>query len=61
MIFLLWGKPATIIKPWLSNGAEALEASHPSPLSAHRGFLECGHFKKTNELLLKKERKEIDW
>lgn len=40
-----------------------LRSPHPSPLSAHRGFFECGHFRKTNEWL--RERYgvdgEIDW
>lgn len=40
-----------------------LQAVHPSPLSASRGWFECGHFKKTNEWLVKTygEGSEIDW
>jgi uracil-DNA glycosylase len=36
---------------------------HPSPLSASRGFFECGHFRKTNEWLVQRygEGAEIDW
>jgi uracil-DNA glycosylase len=38
-----------------------LKAPHPSPLSAHRGFLGCGHFKVANEYLTEHGRGEIDW
>jgi len=38
-----------------------LEAPHPSPLSAHRGFLGCKHFSKTNNYLEKHGKKPIDW
>ena len=38
-----------------------LESSHPSPLSANRGFFGCGHFKKVNQILKKLGKKEIDW
>ena len=35
-----------------------LEAPHPSPLSARRGFFGCGHFSKTNQLLLQQGDKK---
>ncbi|MDD9834516.1 uracil-DNA glycosylase, partial [Escherichia coli] len=38
-----------------------LKAPHPSPLSAHRGFLGCGHFKQTNNLLAQQGRTLINW
>jgi uracil-DNA glycosylase len=40
-----------------------LKSAHPSPLSAHRGFLDNGHFKKTNEWLKERygDEGEIDW
>jgi uracil-DNA glycosylase len=38
-----------------------LEAPHPSPLSAHRGFLGCGHFVQANEYLQAHGRQPIDW
>jgi uracil-DNA glycosylase len=38
-----------------------LEAPHPSPFSAHSGFFGCGHFKKVNEILREKGKKEIRW
>jgi len=52
LVFLLWGsfarKKKNIIK---GNGHLILEAPHPSPLSAHRGFIGCGHFSKANAFL----------
>jgi uracil-DNA glycosylase len=38
-----------------------LEAPHPSPLSAHRGFLGCGHFALANAYLSEHHRQPIDW
>jgi uracil-DNA glycosylase len=38
-----------------------LKAPHPSPLSAHRGFIGCGHFSKTNEYLVRHGMTPIDW
>ncbi|CEI86215.1 Putative Uracil-DNA glycosylase [Rhizopus microsporus] len=38
-----------------------LKSVHPSPLSAHKGFLQCGHFKKANEYLNEHAREMIDW
>lgn len=62
LIFLLWGTPAQR----KGNNIDAtkhsvLKAPHPSPLSAHRGFLGCKHFSKTNEILKAMGQKEIDW
>jgi uracil-DNA glycosylase len=34
---------------------------HPSPLSASRGFFDCGHFKKANEILKELGKDEINW
>lgn len=62
IIFLLWGSPAQrkgqIIDP---NRHYILKAPHPSPLSAHRGFMGCRHFSQTNELLEKQGKTPIDW
>lgn len=62
VVFLLWGKPAEnkekLIK---SNLHLILKSSHPSPLSARRGFLGCSHFSKANEFLVSKGRKPINW
>ena len=38
-----------------------LEAPHPSPLSAYRGFFGCHHFSKTNEFLVQNGLDPIDW
>ena len=38
-----------------------LEAPHPSPLSAYRGFFGCRHFSKTNEFLIQNGLEPIDW
>lgn len=52
VVFLLWGAPARAKKALITNPAHTiLEAPHPSPLSAHYGFLGCRHFSKTNLIL----------
>ncbi|HBE87473.1 MAG TPA: uracil-DNA glycosylase [Lachnoclostridium sp.] len=52
MVFLLWGRPAQNKKVMLTNPRHLiLEAPHPSPLSAYRGFFGCKHFSKTNAYL----------
>ena len=38
-----------------------LKAAHPSPFSAYRGFFGCNHFSKTNEILKKEGKQEINW
>ncbi|AIX49035.1 uracil-DNA glycosylase [Pantoea eucrina] len=62
MIFLLWGshaqKKGSIID---AQRHHVLKAPHPSPLSAHRGFLGCRHFSQTNALLSKAGETPIDW
>ena len=62
VIFLLWGahaqKKGQIID---TKRHHVLKAPHPSPLSAHRGFLGCGHFSQTNLLLEQQGQKPIDW
>ena len=62
LIFMLWGAFAQK-KTLLINDKEhhILKASHPSPLSAYRGFLGCKHFSKTNKILIKNHQKPIDW
>ncbi|WP_373567109.1 uracil-DNA glycosylase [Pseudidiomarina homiensis] len=54
VVFLLWGAHAQKKGALIDRQRHhVLTAVHPSPLSAHRGFLTCGHFKRTNELLSK--------
>jgi len=38
-----------------------LTAPHPSPLSAHRGFIGCGHFSRANNWLSERGQAPIDW
>ena len=62
VIFLLWGSHAQKKGQHIdANKHFILTAPHPSPLSAHRGFLDCHHFSTTNELLLQQGKKPIDW
>lgn len=61
-VFLLWGSHAQKKAGFIDRTKHlVLEAPHPSPLSAHRGFLGCGHFKKANEYLTSHKRHEINW
>ena len=62
VVFLLWGANARSKKPLIDAKKHLiLECAHPSPLSAYNGFFGCGHFKKTNEYLIKNGKKPIDW
>lgn len=62
LVFLLWGayarKKSALIDP---SKHCILTAAHPSPLSAHRGFLECQHFSQTNHKLRTWGKSPIDW
>ena len=62
LVFLLWGAHAQ--KKGLTIDRRrhlVLEAPHPSPLSAHRGFFGCKHFSKTNTFLRERRDLEIQW
>ena len=62
IVYLLWGKPAQMKKSMLNNPKHLiLEAPHPSPLSAYRGFFGCQHFSKTNTFLIENGLTPIDW
>ena len=62
IVYLLWGKPAQMKKSMLNNPKHLiLEAPHPSPLSAYRGFFGCQHFSKTNTFLKENGLTPIDW
>jgi uracil-DNA glycosylase len=62
MVFILWGKPAQMKKKFLNNPKHLIiEAPHPSPLSAYRGFFGSKPFSKANEFLIRNGIKAIDW
>jgi len=62
LVFMLWGAHAQAKRALVDGRAHCvLEAPHPSPLSAHRGFLGCGHFAQANAYLEAQGRAPIDW
>lgn len=62
MVFILWGKPAQSKKSMLDPDKHLiLEAPHPSPLSAYRGFFGSKPFSKTNAYLTAHGLEPIDW
>lgn len=62
IVFLLWGSYAQKKTAFIDPQKHLiLKAVHPSPLSAHRGFIGCGHFGQTNEYLKSKGLKPINW
>ncbi|MCH8497105.1 MAG: uracil-DNA glycosylase [Marinobacter sp.] len=62
VVFMLWGRYAHKKGRVIDRRRHCvLEAPHPSPLSAHRGFLGCGHFRKANEWLQSRQRTPVDW
>ena len=62
LVFLLWGSYAQAKGRLIDSRRHlVLHAPHPSPLSAHRGYLGCGHFSKTNNHLQEHGQSPIDW
>lgn len=62
LIFLLWGNYAQAKEILIDPSRHyILKAAHPSPFSAGKGFFGCNHFSKTNEILKKLNKTEIDW
>ncbi|PHH75987.1 hypothetical protein CDD82_4199 [Ophiocordyceps australis] len=64
VVFMAWGTPAgKRVQKVDKQRHLVLQSVHPSPLSASRGFFECGHFKKANEWLVTRygHDGEIDW
>ncbi len=62
VVFLFWGSYAQKKGALIDRSKHlVLQAPHPSPLSAHRGFLGCGHFKKANDYLAANGATPIDW
>lgn len=62
VVFMLWGKFAQEKQKLIDVSKHLLlKAPHPSPLSAHQGFLGCGHFSTCNQYLVKHGVDPIDW
>ncbi|HEX4875231.1 MAG TPA: uracil-DNA glycosylase [Chitinophagaceae bacterium] len=62
VVFMLWGKFAQEKKVLIDETKHlVLKAAHPSPLSAHNGFLGCRHFSKANQWLINKGIDPVDW
>jgi uracil-DNA glycosylase len=64
VVFLAWGTPAgKRVQKVDKQRHLVLQSVHPSPLSASRGFFDCGHFKKANTWLISRygDDGEIDW
>lgn len=60
--FFLWGAQARRKGQGIDRDRHlVLTAPHPSPLSAHRGFLGCRHFSQANDWLQARGRSPIDW
>lgn len=62
LVFLLWGSYAQAKGKLIDRQRHlVLKAPHPSPLSAHRGFIGCGHFSRANEYLRDRGHGAVDW
>lgn len=61
-VFMLWGSYAQKKAAFVDEGKhKVLKSVHPSPLSAHRGFMGCRHFSQANAFLESKGLEPIDW
>lgn len=62
LVFMLWGRFAQEKELLIdSNKHLILKAAHPSPFSAHQGFMGCKHFSKTNAYLIQNGISPINW
>ena len=62
LVFLLWGSYAQRKGALIDRSRHCvLQAPHPSPLSAHRGFIGCGHFSAANRYLTDRGGPPMDW
>jgi uracil-DNA glycosylase len=62
LVFMLWGSNAQTKGKLIDTRRHlVLKAPHPSPLSAHRGFIGCGHFSAANDYLVKHGIAPVDW
>ena len=62
VVFILWGNDAKKYQKKINNNEHlVLTSSHPSPLSAYKGFFGCRHFSKCNNYLIANDKKPINW
>ncbi len=62
LVFLLWGSYAQAKGKRIDTTRHrVLKAPHPSPLSAYRGFIGCGHFSRANDFLARRGIAPVDW
>ena len=62
LVFILWGKHAQAKNQIIDNSKHlVISSTHPSPLSAHRGFFGSKPFSQTNKFLISKNINEINW
>lgn len=61
IVFILWGNFAKSYKPMIAPHHFVVESTHPSGLSANRGFFGSKPFSKTNNLLIQSGQTPIDW
>jgi uracil-DNA glycosylase len=60
MVAILWGRNARNLRPMLGDVA-CIESAHPSPLSAHNGFLGSRPFSRANQLLADQGAAPVEW
>jgi uracil-DNA glycosylase len=60
MVSVLWGRDARNLRPLLGS-SPSVESSHPSPMSADRGFFGSRPFSRANELLAQQGAAPVDW
>ncbi len=62
LVFMLWGAYAQRKGQFIDRKRHlVLTAPHPSPLSAYRGFIGCGHFSAANNYLIQHGQQPINW
>lgn len=62
IVYMLWGSYAQRKGQFINTRTNlVLTAPHPSPLSAHRGFIGCGHFSQANQYLIAHKQTPIEW
>ncbi|MFE3548596.1 uracil-DNA glycosylase [Streptomyces kronopolitis] len=60
LVSVLWGRDARNLRPLLGD-LPAVESSHPSPMSADRGFFGSRPFSRVNDLLARQGAQPVDW